>query len=77
MIAATVIRGELCHSDVLPSVQYFGNAKPARSNDCRSSRTLGGTLPSSGTEGETYLVQNRIVTTGGRTMDQTVKLKSQ
>lgn len=30
---------------------------------------------SGGTEGETYLVQNRIVTAGGRTMDQTIKLK--
>lgn len=30
---------------------------------------------SGGTEGETYLIQNRLVTAGGRTMDQTVKLK--
>jgi hypothetical protein len=30
---------------------------------------------SEGVEGETYLVQNRIVTAGGRTMDQTIKLK--
>lgn len=28
-----------------------------------------------GAEGESYLVLNRITTTGGRTMDQTVKLK--
>ena len=28
-----------------------------------------------GEEGQTYLVLNRITTTGGRTMDQTVKLK--
>ncbi|QDP20668.1 hypothetical protein [Bradyrhizobium cosmicum] len=28
-----------------------------------------------GAEGESYLVQNRITTAGGRTMDQTVKLK--
>lgn len=27
------------------------------------------------TEGETYLIQNCITTAGGRTMDQTVKLK--
>lgn len=30
---------------------------------------------SGGTEGETYSFLNRIVTAGGRTMDQTVKLK--
>lgn len=30
---------------------------------------------SGGTEGETYLILNRIETLGGRTMDQTVKLK--
>ena len=30
---------------------------------------------SSGTEGTTYEVQNRVVTVGGRTMDQTVRLK--
>jgi hypothetical protein len=28
-----------------------------------------------GTEGQTYLILNRITTAGGRTMDQTVKLK--
>lgn len=28
-----------------------------------------------GTDGQTYLILNRIVTSGGRTMDQTVKLK--
>ncbi|MBN8987425.1 MAG: hypothetical protein J0H42_04215 [Rhizobiales bacterium] len=30
---------------------------------------------SGGTDGETYLIQNRITTAGGRTMDQTMKLK--
>ncbi|MEN6535643.1 MAG: hypothetical protein ABFD89_18410 [Bryobacteraceae bacterium] len=30
---------------------------------------------SGGTEGQSYLVENRIVTAGGRTMDQTVKLR--
>lgn len=30
---------------------------------------------SGGTEGQTYLIVNEIVTAGGRTMDQTVKLK--
>lgn len=30
---------------------------------------------SGGTDGQAYLIQNRIVTSGGRTMDQTVKLK--
>lgn len=30
---------------------------------------------SGGTAGETYSLLNRIVTAGGRTMDQTVKLK--
>jgi len=30
---------------------------------------------SAGTEGETYSILNRITTAGGRTMDQTVKLK--
>ena len=28
-----------------------------------------------GAEGESYLVQNRVTTAGGRTMDQTVKLR--
>lgn len=28
-----------------------------------------------GADGESYLVQNRITTAGGRTMDQTVKIK--
>lgn len=30
---------------------------------------------SGGAEGQTYLIVNRIVTAGGRTMDMTVKLK--
>jgi len=30
---------------------------------------------SGGAEYQTYLIQNRITTVGGRTMDQTVKLK--
>ena len=30
---------------------------------------------SDGTEGEQYIIQNRIVTNGGRTMDQSVKIK--
>ena len=30
---------------------------------------------SGGTDGDDYEVQNRITTTGGRTMDQTVKLR--
>lgn len=43
-----------------------------------SSQISGGTVTaffSGGTEGETYPIGCRVVTAGGRTMDQTVKLK--